>query len=103
VFTPEVNEVLAWFDRTHRLQLGFGVVQWERRSLPGPGAESEQEARLMDALDYVLAVKNTLLLERPRRRRTDDEKKRRGDDESDKGRRRSTHSGKRHSAERPRG
>lgn len=59
VFTPEVNEVLRWFQLTHREQHdGFGPPRWVRTEWLHPGAAGEQDARLTSALEHVCRVMN---------------------------------------------
>ncbi len=89
--TPEVKDVLAWFDRTHGLQIGFGAVTWQLQRLPGSGGVGEQDARLMAALEWTRDLKNALLQDTPERRRrkdSDKESRDRSDSASDKGRKR---------------
>ena len=81
--TPETKETLAWFDRTHEPHAAGFTVLWQRVSLPGPGGVSDQDARLMAALDHVRDLKNALLHEPTRRTRREDGYAR--DDQSDRG------------------
>ncbi len=60
-FTPAVESALRWFDATHELELGLSAARWRLTGLPGPGSLGEQDARLMETLDYVRAVSNDLL------------------------------------------
>ena len=62
-FTPEVTEINRWFAATHRIvQMPDGRATWERFALPTAGGAGEQDARLLAALDFLLAMKTTLLL-----------------------------------------
>lgn len=63
-FTPEVRELLAWFERTHTLRAGM-VGMWEPLAgvLPRPGSAGEQDARLMACLDFIRDMKNGLMHE----------------------------------------
>lgn len=59
-FTPAVERVLRWFDCTHDLVEG----RWRRTGLPGPGSLGDQEAWLLEALELVRAVQNSLIVAR---------------------------------------
>ena len=64
LFTPDVQELYEWFYATHELTQTGGSVMWHRIALPGPGALGEQDAKLMEALDYLRGVTNERLLTR---------------------------------------
>jgi hypothetical protein len=56
--------VIGIFRRTHVLTAtGFGIVQWQRTDLPGPGTLADQDAWLMAALEHVRHEFNALTLE----------------------------------------
>lgn len=59
-FTPQVNEVLRWFQATHRQEFGGGVTRWVLVQQPHGGAAGDQDARLMAALEHVRVVMNDL-------------------------------------------
>lgn len=71
-FTPEVEAALSWFDATHELMVSEGRAWWRRTVLPGPGSLGEQNARLMEALDYLRQVHDDLLRPKPKRETTTD-------------------------------
>ena len=68
-FTPEIEAALEWFDATHDLVVIDGRARWQRTLLPGPGALSDQNARLMQALDWLRTVHDSML--RPKTRDED--------------------------------
>ena len=52
-FTPDVEQVLEWFEATHRVELIGQVPQWQRVTLPYTGGLNEQPAKLIEALTFV--------------------------------------------------
>lgn len=61
--TRSVTEVVGWFKRTHEVEavgMGGGAV-WRMRRLPRDGGLADQDAWLMEALDYSRAISNRLL------------------------------------------
>ncbi len=61
-FTPEVESVLRWFEATYELEVsGFGGARYRRIGLPGPGSVGDQDAWLMDALDFVRRISDDTL------------------------------------------
>jgi len=64
LFTPEVEDLQRWFEWTHDVRDGF----YHRSALPGPGSLGEQDAYLMQALDCLRDVSNTVLAEAQRER-----------------------------------
>lgn len=58
LFTPDVEEALAWFQLTHDLQGGFGWAMWQRMSLPTAGGVEDQPAKLMESLALIARHEN---------------------------------------------
>lgn len=65
--TPDVQEVFERFYATHELSTTAGGKMWRRIALPGPGGLGDQDARLMDTLDFLRDVKNAVLWTRKRK------------------------------------
>jgi hypothetical protein len=63
-FTAEVEDILAWFYRTHEIDAGLAGGRWRLSQLPRAGGIEDQEARLLEALDHCRAVQNAMLAER---------------------------------------
>lgn len=60
--TPEVVDVLRWFNRTHDVEvLGMGSAFYRLVRYPRAGGLEDQDAWLLDALDFCRAEKNALL------------------------------------------
>lgn len=59
--TPAIEGALRWFDATHELEATPWRVSWRRVGLPGPGSISEQDPKLMDALDALRDVHDDLV------------------------------------------
>jgi hypothetical protein len=59
-----VEALYGWFQATHELTPTAGGVMWHRIALPAAGAVGDQDAKLMDALDYLRTVTNKLLWQR---------------------------------------
>jgi hypothetical protein len=64
LFTPDMQELFEWFYATHELTPTGGTVTWHRIALPGPGSIREQDAKLLEELDYLRDVLNGTLLKR---------------------------------------
>jgi hypothetical protein len=62
-FTPDVEAALHWFEQTHQLVVNQAGAQWMRTALPHAGGIAEQDARLMDTLDFLRTVHNELAAE----------------------------------------
>lgn len=71
-FTPEVLDITRWFHATHHVVVTPIGGVWQRFALPEAGGAGDQDARLMAALDYRLAVMNRLAF-RPKKTDTDTE------------------------------
>lgn len=71
-FTPDVEELLEWFELTYAVESGPGWICWRRAALPYAGGLADQPHRLMQGLDYIARVRNDMLtqeLERQSRHR----------------------------------
>ena len=60
-----------WFALTHQVVSGFGVAYWQRTALPAAGGLGDQDAWLMQALEYLRRVKDQLLTEAAQRSRNE--------------------------------
>jgi hypothetical protein len=61
--TAEVKQAIAWFYLTHEVEtVGMGGLVWRLRRLPRAGGLEDQDAWLMEALAYLRAVANELLM-----------------------------------------
>jgi hypothetical protein len=67
LFTPDIQELLEWFYAIHELRPHMGGLRWERIGLPMPGGIGEQDARLLDSLDFLRQLFNSILLMRARK------------------------------------
>lgn len=71
-FTPDVTAALDWFDATHQVASDFGRAYWRQVSLPATGGAGDQDAWLMQALEVLRDVHDTLLREAATRARNED-------------------------------
>lgn len=62
-FSPEVESLLDVFDNTHarRFDSLVGRVWYERIALPGPGSLVEQDARTMDAMEFLRVIHDDMV------------------------------------------
>jgi hypothetical protein len=67
VLTPEVLEILQWFEWTHEVSATVGAAWWSMVRLPGDGGLGAQDARLMAALETVRGIQNALLNEQQKK------------------------------------
>lgn len=71
-FTADTRDTLSWFEQTHEVEaVGMGGAVWRLKRLPADGGLADQDAKLMRAIDYCLAVSNRILVEQ-RQQREDD-------------------------------
>jgi hypothetical protein len=64
----EVQEVISWFGHCYDVESGNGVASWKRTALPAAGGIGGQDARLINAMEYVAGVHQRVLEENWRRR-----------------------------------
>lgn len=62
--TPAVRAALEWFEATHDMRYDEGIPRWIRIALPRAGGAGEQDAKLMETLDYLLGIEQAILQRR---------------------------------------
>jgi hypothetical protein len=67
--------VTSWFNLTHQLVSDFGRAYWMRTSLASAGGVGDQDAWLMQALDYLRGVMDAIVDEQVARSRRNRELK----------------------------
>lgn len=62
-FTPDVDQVLGWFEVTHDVTTQVGMAAWQESRcvrLPHEGAIADQDSWLWEALTLVRHTQNTI-------------------------------------------